>query len=53
MCASLENTIEYAVAMTQRDTVTEDYILQGRVGGVRARCKHAAMRNGRAGLAKA
>jgi two-component system response regulator GlrR len=26
----LENTIEYAVAMTQSDTVTEDYILQGR-----------------------
>jgi two-component system response regulator GlrR len=26
----LENTVEYAVAMTQSDTVTEDYILQGR-----------------------
>jgi two-component system response regulator GlrR len=26
----LENTIEYAVAMTQSDTVTEDYILQGK-----------------------
>ena len=26
----LENTIEYAVAMTQRDTVTEDYVLQGK-----------------------
>jgi two-component system response regulator GlrR len=26
----LENTIEYAVAMTQRDVVTEDYILQGK-----------------------
>ncbi len=29
----LENTIEYAVAMTQRDMVTEDFVLQGRVGG--------------------
>jgi two-component system, NtrC family, response regulator GlrR len=26
----LENTIEYAVAMTQNDTVTDDYILQGK-----------------------
>jgi two-component system response regulator GlrR len=26
----LENTIEYAVAMTQSDTVTEDYMLQGK-----------------------
>jgi two-component system response regulator GlrR len=26
----LENTIEYAVAMTQKDVVTEDYILQGK-----------------------
>jgi len=26
----LENTIEYAVAMTQSDTVTEDYVLQGK-----------------------
>jgi two-component system response regulator GlrR len=26
----LENTIEYAVAMTQSDTVTEDFILQGK-----------------------
>ena len=26
----LENTIEYAIAMTQSDTVTEDYILQGK-----------------------
>ena len=26
----LENTVEYAVAMTQSDTVTDDYILQGR-----------------------
>ena len=26
----LENTIEYAVAMTQSDTLTEDYILQGK-----------------------
>jgi two-component system response regulator GlrR len=29
----LENTIEYAVAMTQKDMVTEDFVLQGRVGG--------------------
>ena len=35
----LENTIEYAVAMTQKDMVTEDYVIQGnqspgeRVGG--------------------
>jgi two-component system response regulator GlrR len=28
----LENTIEYAVAMTQKDTLTEDYILQGKQG---------------------
>ena len=27
----LENTIEYAVAMSQNDTVTEDYILQGKI----------------------
>ena len=26
----LENTIEYAVAMTQRDPVTDDYVLQGK-----------------------
>jgi two-component system, NtrC family, response regulator GlrR len=26
----LENTIEYAVAMTQKDMVTEDYVLQGK-----------------------
>ena len=29
----LENTIEYAVAMTQRDPVPEDYILQGKTSG--------------------
>ncbi len=29
----LENTIEYAVAMTQKDMVTEDFVLQGKVGG--------------------
>jgi len=29
----LENTIEYAVAMTQKDMVTEDFVLQGRAGG--------------------
>jgi two-component system response regulator GlrR len=26
----LENTIEYAVAMTQKDIVTEDYVIQGK-----------------------
>jgi two-component system response regulator GlrR len=26
----LENTIEYAVAMTQKDMVTEDFVLQGK-----------------------
>lgn len=30
----LENTIEYSVAMTQKDVVTEDYILQGKSGMV-------------------
>ncbi|HEX7229657.1 MAG TPA: sigma-54 dependent transcriptional regulator [Candidatus Binatia bacterium] len=29
----LENTIEYAVAMTQNDTLTEDFVLQGKGGG--------------------
>ena len=29
----LENTIEYAVAMTQKDMVTEDFVLQGKAGG--------------------
>jgi two-component system response regulator GlrR len=28
----LENTIEYAVAMTQKDMVTDDYVLQGKSG---------------------
>jgi two-component system response regulator GlrR len=28
----LENTIEYAVAMTQKDMVTEDFVLQGKSG---------------------
>jgi two-component system response regulator GlrR len=28
----LENTIEYAVAMTQKDMVTEDFVLQGKPG---------------------
>ena len=27
----LENTIEYAVAMTQKDMVTEDYVIQGKI----------------------
>jgi two-component system response regulator GlrR len=27
----LENTIEYAVAMTQKDMVTEDYVIQGKL----------------------
>jgi two-component system response regulator GlrR len=30
----LENTIEYAVAMTQKDMVTEDFVLQGKSGTV-------------------
>ncbi|HVO95679.1 MAG TPA: sigma-54 dependent transcriptional regulator, partial [Terriglobales bacterium] len=30
----LENTIEYAIAMTQKDIVTEDFVLQGKIGGV-------------------
>jgi two-component system response regulator GlrR len=30
----LENTIEYAVAMTQKDIVTEDYVLQGKSAGL-------------------
>jgi len=29
----LENTIEYAVAMTQKDVITEDYVLQSRISG--------------------
>jgi len=41
----LENTIEYAVAMTQKDVVTEDYILQGK-GGVPERGQNLAQENG-------
>jgi two-component system response regulator GlrR len=29
----LENTIEYAVALTQNDTLTEDFVLQAKSGG--------------------
>jgi two-component system response regulator GlrR len=41
----LENTIEYAVAMTQKDVVTEDYILQGK-GGVLERGPNLSQDNG-------
>ena len=30
----LENTIEYAVAMTQKDFITEDYVLQARTASI-------------------
>ena len=42
----LENTIEYAVAMTQKDMVTEDFVLQGRVGGAERGVNFSAERPG-------
>ncbi|HXG53600.1 MAG TPA: sigma-54 dependent transcriptional regulator [candidate division Zixibacteria bacterium] len=48
----LENTIEYAVAMTQKDLITEDYVLQARNAPVEAAEKpdREAARGGADGL---
>ncbi|HEY7164489.1 MAG TPA: sigma-54 dependent transcriptional regulator [Candidatus Binatia bacterium] len=46
----LENTIEYAVAMTQKDVITEDYVLQTRVSA--SESGKGAMAPGRPGDAE-